>query len=285
VKRREFVKGAAIAAAFHNFPYHLYAGTKKEASDRVKIGPMKVELSRLAMGTGTNGGGGSSNQTKKLGIGGLADMYKAGYDMGITFWDTADQYGSHPHMKAALKLVPREKVTIMTKTHANTAAEMKADLDRFRREIGTDYLDIVLLHCMLDGDWNKKKRGAMDYLSEAREKGVIKTHGTSNHTMEALKTAAAEPWVQVNLARYNAAGIAMDAAPEVVKPVLLDMKSKGKGLICMKVLGAGRLRDKVDESLQFHLAQDFFDCCTIGAESRTELQDLTKKIAAASTRG
>jgi 1-deoxyxylulose-5-phosphate synthase len=286
MQRRDFIRSGAIAAAFHNFPYHLYAGTKKQAADRVKLGPMKVELSRLAMGTGTNGGGGSSNQTKKLGVEGLADMYRFGYDNGVTFWDSADQYGSHPHLRAALKKTPREKVTILTKTHASTEAEMKADLDRFRREIGTDYLDIVLLHCMIDGNWNEKKKGAMNVLSEAREKGIIKTHGTSCHTLEALKTAAATDWVQVDLARFNPAGIAMDDKdPQVVLSVLKDMKAKGKGIIGMKVFGAGRLRDKADECLQFHMAHDVIDCFTIGAESRAELQDLITKIPAASVRG
>jgi aryl-alcohol dehydrogenase-like predicted oxidoreductase len=285
MKRRDFIRSGAVAAAFHNFPYHLYAGTKKHATDRVKLGPMKVELSRLAMGTGTNGSGGSSNQTKKLGVAGLADLFRAGYDQGITFWDTADQYGTHPHAKEALKKTPREKITLLTKTHASTEAEMRADLDRFRRELGTDYLDILLLHCMIDGNWNEKKKGAMAVLSEAREKGIIRTHGVSCHTLEALKTAAATDWVQVDLARFNPAGIAMDASPDVVRPVLQAMKAKGKGIIGMKVLGAGRLRDKTDECLQHELAQDFIDCFTIGAESRAELQDLINKIPAASVRG
>lgn len=285
MKRRDFVRAGAVAAAFHQFPYHLYAGTKKQASDRVKLGPMKVELSRLAMGTGTNGSGGSSNQTKKLGIQGLADMFRFGYDNGVTFWDSADQYGSHPHLRAALKKTPREKVTILSKSRASTEAEMRADLDRFRKELGTDYLDIVLLHCMIDGNWDETKKGAMNVLSEAREKGVIKTHGTSCHTLEALKTAAASEWVQVDLARFNPAGIAMDAAPDVVLPVLKQMKAQGKGIIGMKVLGAGRLRDKADECIQYHLGHsDVIDCFTIGAESRAELQDLITKIPAASVR-
>ena len=169
MKRRDFVRSGAFAAAFHHFPYHLYAGTKKQATDRVKLGPMKVELSRLAMGTGTNGSGGSSNQTKQLGVRGLADHFCAGFDQGITFWDTADQYGSHPHVREALKRTPREKVTILTKTHASTEAEMKADLDRFRRELGTDYLDIVLLHCMIDGDWPDKKRALWKFVGGSGE--------------------------------------------------------------------------------------------------------------------
>jgi len=88
-------------------------------------------LSRLAMGTGTNGVGGSSNQTRKLGVNGLADLFRAGYDQGLNFFDAADQYGTHPHVRQALKSVPREKITVLSKTHASTAAEMRADLDRF----------------------------------------------------------------------------------------------------------------------------------------------------------
>lgn len=285
--RRSFIRtSAAGTVALNQFPHHLFAATtKKTASDRIKLGPMKVEMSRLAMGTGTNGAGGSSNQTKKLGTQGVADMFRAGYDNGLTFWDSADQYGSHPHLRAALKGVPREKVVILTKTHASTEAEMKADLDRFRREIGTDYLDILLLHCMMDRNWPEKKKGAMNFISEAREKGIVRTHGVSCHTLEALKTAAATPWVQVDLARINPAGIAMDAKPEVVIPILRDMKAKGKGVIGMKILGAGKLRDKADECLQYALGLDCVDTFTIGAESRAELDDLRKKIESASVRG
>ncbi|HPQ17607.1 MAG TPA: hypothetical protein PLP04_20440, partial [Bryobacteraceae bacterium] len=107
--RREFLTRTtplAAAAALGRFPYHLFAGTtKKSASDRVKLGPAQVEVSRLAMGTGTNGYGGSSNQTRKLGLSGVADLLQAAYDQGITFWDAADQYGTHPHLREGLKRV------------------------------------------------------------------------------------------------------------------------------------------------------------------------------------
>ena len=287
MNRREFLaRSGAAAIALHNFPHHLFAGaTRKYATDRVKLGPMGVELSRLAMGTGTNGVGGSSNQTRKLGLNGLADLFRAAYDQGLTFWDSADQYGTHPHLKEALKKVPREKVTILSKTHASTEKEMRADLDRFRREIGTDYIDILLLHCMLDGDWPVRKKGAMAVISEAREKGIVRTHGTSCHTLDALKTASRTPWVQVDLARVNPAQVAMDAEPATVIGVLREMKAAGKGVIGMKILGAGRLRNKVDECLQFALSLDCVDCFTIGSENRAEMEDLVHKIPAASVRG
>jgi aryl-alcohol dehydrogenase-like predicted oxidoreductase len=246
---------------------------------------MGVEVSRLAMGTGTNGVAGSSNQSRKLGLRGLADLLRTGYDSGITFWDSADQYGTHVHVREALKGLPREKITLLTKTHASTANEMRADLDRFRRELGTDYLDIVLLHCMTDADWPVQKRGAMEVLAEAREKKLVRTHGVSCHTIEALRTAAAEPWVQVDLARINPAGAIMDADPNTVLGVLRQMKAAGKGVIGMKILGAGRLRDRAEESLQFVLAQNCVDAFTIGGEDRSELQDLLRKIPASSVRG
>lgn len=287
--RRHFLCSTATATGLgllHRFPYALYAGNRQKfASDRIKLGPMGVEVSRLAMGTGTNGVGGSSNQTRKLGLEGLANHFRTAFDNGVTFWDSADQYGTHPHMKLALKSVPREKVTILTKTHASTAKEMRADLDRFRREIGTDYIDIVLLHCMLDGDWPRRKAGAMEVLSEAREKGIVRTHGVSCHTLEALKTAARTDWVQVDLARINPAGVAMDADPATVLAVLKEMKAKGKGIIGMKIFGAGKLASRTDECLQFALAQDVVDCFTIGSESAQQFLDLVKKIPAASVRG
>jgi aryl-alcohol dehydrogenase-like predicted oxidoreductase len=290
MKRRDFLWNAAAAAgaAAHwtLLSNQLRAApAKKYATDRIKLGPMQVEVSRLAMGTGTSGVGGSSNQTRKLGLRGLADLLRAAYDQGVTFWDAADQYGTHPHLKEALKGVPREKVVILTKTHASTEKEMRADLDRFRRELGTDYIDIVLLHSMTDAQWNVVKRGAMNVLAEARERKLIRTHGVSCHTLGALKTAAQEPWVQVDLARLNPAQVAMDADPQTVISVLREMKAAGKGIIGMKILGAGRLRARIDESLQFALASGVLDCFTIGSESRAEFEDLLRKIPAASVRG
>ncbi len=284
--RRQFLKTGTVAGiSLHAFPYHLFASlTKKQATDRVKLGPMGVEVSRLAQGSGTNGSGGSSNQTRKLGVQGLADLWKAAYDHGVTFFDSADQYGTHPHLKVALKGLPREKVTVLTKTHASTEKEMRADLDRFRREIGTDYLDIVLLHCMMDADWPARKKGAMAVLEEARAKGIVRTHGTSCHTLGALRTAAQTPWVQVDLARINPAKIAMDADPDTVLSVLRDMKKAGKGVIGMKILGVGKLANRIDEALQFALSLDCVDCFTIGAESRDQMEDLVRRIPPASVR-
>jgi len=260
------------------------AGQKKNAQDIVTLGTSGLRVSRLAQGTGTIGFNKSSNQTRKLGIEGLADLLRAGVDQGLTFWDCADGYGSHPHLKEALKTVKREKVVILTKTSATSETDMRADLDRFRKELGTDYIDILLLHAMTDPAWPERKKGAMEVLSEAKQKGIVKAHGVSCHSLGALKTAAATDWVDVDLARLNPIGRHMDADPATVIPVLKEMKAKGKGVIGMKILAQGDMRDRVDMALQYALAQDVLDCFTIGAESRAELQDLLARIPIASTR-
>jgi len=290
MKRREFVgKGACLAGAAllgsGRFPHYLYAAEKKKkAQDLLTLGRTGIRVTRLAQGTGTHGVNKNSNQTRGLGDRGLADLLAAGVDNGVHFWDLADQYGSHPHAKLALKSVKREQVVILTKTHASTEQEMRADLDRFRQEIGTDYLDIVLLHCMQSADWPEQKAGAMAHLSEAKSKGTIRAHGVSCHDLGALRVAAESDWVDVDLARLNPAGIAMDADPDTVVSILRKMKQKGKGVIGMKILGEGRLRGRADEALQYALAQDVLDCFTIGAESQAEFQDLLKKIPDASVR-
>jgi aryl-alcohol dehydrogenase-like predicted oxidoreductase len=290
VKRRDFVRVGAAAAGSAllgaaGLGRLAAAVPRRAAQDRVTLGRTGLVVSRLAQGTGTNGWGGSSNQTRKLGERGLADLLVAGADQGVTLWDLADQYGSHPHARRALQTVPRDRVVILTKTHATTAAEMRADLDRFRREIGTDRLDIVLLHNMTAADWPRQKAAAMDVLADAKTKGIVGAHGVSCHDLGALQTAAATDWVDVDLARLNPAGVQMDAAPARVIPVLQEMKRRGKGVIGMKILGAGALAGRLDQSLQYALSQDVLDCFTIGTQSQDELRDLVTRIAAVGARG
>jgi 1-deoxyxylulose-5-phosphate synthase len=253
---------------------------KVAASDIVTLGNTGIRTSRLAMGTGTVGSGHHSNQTA-LGLRGLSDLLLNGYDHGLRFFDSADAYGSHPHVAEALKHVPRDKVTILTKTWARDPATARADLDRFRRELGTDTIDVCLMHCLTEGDWTERYKGVMDVLSEAKEKGVIRAHGCSCHSIEALRAAAKSPWVEVDLARINPIGSHMDASPEEVVSVLKEMKAAGKGIIGMKILGQGDLRGRVDDALRYALSLGVLDAFTIGAESKSEQEDLIRRVAAA----
>ena len=129
---------------------------KYRAHDDVVLGRTGIRTSRLAMGTGTIGGGGESNQTR-LGTSPFVTLMLDGYhDNGLRFFDTADSYGSHPYVAAAIKQLPRDKVTVLTKTDHRDPKEVRADLDRFRRELGTDYIDILLIHCTMEGDWTTR---------------------------------------------------------------------------------------------------------------------------------
>ena len=253
---------------------------KFSASDTVTLDSTGITTSRLAMGTGTVGSEHHSHQTA-LGVKGLSDLLLNGYDHGLRFFDSADSYGSHPHVAEALKHVPRDKVTVLTKSWARDAAGMRADLDRFRRELSTDYLDVCLMHCVTEADWTTRYPGAMDVLSEAKQKGIIRAHGCSCHSIEALRAAAKSPWVEIDLARINPIGAEMDADPATVVSVLKEMKTAGKAVVGMKILGQGALRHRQDEAIKYALSLGVLDAFTIGAESKREQEDLIRRIAAA----
>lgn len=287
--RRKFLKYSLGAAAASCLPGQLWGRTfaailaldqKFSATDRVTLGRTGIQTSRLAMGTGTVGFGHHSQQTA-LGLSGLSRLLQNGYDDGLHFFDTADAYGSHPHVADALKHVDRNKVTILTKSWARDPGEMRADLDRFRRELGTEHLDVVLMHCLTEGDWTTRYRPVMDVLSEAKEKGILRAHGCSCHSIEALRAAAKSPWVEVDLVRINPIGSHMDADPGTVVSVLHEMKAAGKGIVGMKILGQGDLRQHQDEAIRYALGLGVLDAFTIGAESIAEQNDLVKRIAAA----
>ena len=287
MKRRTFIRNTLAGSALLSaFPYEAFALEQRlYAHDRVKLGNTGIEMSRMAMGTGTHGFGGASNQTRQMGIKGVADMLHAAFDDGINFWETADQYGSHPHVGEALKKVRREEVVILTKTNSNSYESIKKDLERFRKELGTDYMDIILLHAVTDPQWNHNMKGAMEALAEAKEEGIIRAHGVSCHSIGALEAAADEPWVDVDLARFNPGGARMDADVPTVTKVLTRMKENGKAIIGMKVYGCGQLLDKKDECLQFQTGTGLTDAFTMGLESIEQLKDIQKRLPEASVRG
>jgi 1-deoxyxylulose-5-phosphate synthase len=234
------------------------------------------------MGTGTIGGGGESNQTR-LGTSPFVTLLLDGYhENGLRFFDTADSYGSHPYVAAAIKQLPRDKVTVLTKTDHRDPKDVRKDLDRFRRELGTDHIDIVLIHCVTEDDWTTRYRGVMDVLSEAKQKGIIRAHGVSCHSIEALRAAAAaSDWVDIDLVRLNPVGARMDADADTVVSVIKQMRKAGTGIVGMKILGQGAMRDRPSEAVRYALGSGVLDAFTIGAESRREQDDLTHRIAAA----
>ncbi len=289
MQRREFLRRAATGLSAtliatqvsHAFPLDQPLPGKFQAHDEVTLGRTGIRTSRLAMGTGTIGGGGASNQTR-VGTDRAVKLLVDGYHQnGLRFYDTADSYGSHPYVAAALKQVPRDRVTVLTKTDTRDAAGVRDDLDRFRRELGVDMIDVVLIHCVTEDDWTTRYRGAMDVLSEAKQKGVIRAHGVSCHSLGALRAAAASPWVELDLVRLNPVGAHMDAHPDTVIEVIKQMRGSGKAIVGMKILGQGAMRTRQDEAIRYALGTGVLDAFTIGAENRDEQNDLVRRIATA----
>ena len=248
-----------------------------KTKELVELGNTGVKVSYLAIGTGTDGYTHSSRQTRKD-PNWLTQALIDSYDLGITFWDLADLYGSHPFAKKALEKVNRANVTIMTKTQATDYDGCKKDINRFLKEIGTDYLDIVLMHCKIDGDWNVKERGVMDALSEAKERGQIRTVGISAHSYPALATALSEPWVEVMLIRYNYGEKHMDGIPAKIEKVIQTAREKGIGTIAMKVLGQDDLTSDPEKAIRFVTDTECVDAMTIGYMSHKEMRQCVEIV-------
>jgi len=202
----------------------------------------------------------------------------------LTFYDSADLYGSHQNVKAILKEVPREKATILSKIWTrpekwNTDTPSKT-IDRFRTETGSEYFDIMLLHCMTNAKWQEDRKPYIEALSEAKQKGILKSVGVSCHSFDALKIAAEDPWVDVILARINPNGLIMDASPEEVMAVLKKAHDSGKGIIGMKIFGEGQLSDlsQREKSLQYAIGSKVIDCMTIGMTSTEQIDENVSSI-------
>jgi len=253
---------------------------RKSASDQVVLGKTGIKVSRLAMGSGTHGSGGTSAQTQ-LGIPTFSRLLVQSYhEQGLNFWETADAYGAHPHLKEAISQVGRDKVVIVSKSHATTAKAMQADVERFLTELGTDHLDGVLLHAVTSGTWTQQMAGAMEYLEMAKQKGQVRAHGISCHSLAALRLAARTPWVDLDFARINPAQIQMDSDPATVISVLREMKAAGKGIVGMKILGVGELANQMDTAIKHAVGLDCIDAMTIGFTSFAQLTQVTGKIQA-----
>ena len=249
------------------------------ASDRVTLGRTGITCSVVGMGTGSVGVGQASNQTR-LGVAGFTKVARHALDRGLNLFDVADQYGSHTYLRAALKGVPRESYVVQTKTHATTYANAKSHVERYLMELGVDYLDTLLLHCMTKESWIADHEGARDYLSEAKEKGLIRAHGVSCHGIDPLRVAERDPWVEVDLARINPEGQIMDADVPTVVSELEVMHHAGKGVIGMKILAEGRIKDAAakDASLKFVLGLGTVNAFVVGFESTEQIDDLVGRV-------
>ena len=290
LNRREFIQKSAVGLAgvtalISALPEMSYADDKSTQIDPVTLGKTGLKVSRIALGTGTKGWRNESDQTH-LGMRKFVNLARYAYDKGHHFLDTADMYGSHTYAREVFKVIPREKFTLLTKVMTYDqegwykAEPFEKSLDRFRKELGTDYIDIFLMHCMMNGQWPTQYKRYMDGLSEAKSKGIIKAIGISCHSLDAMKEAASNPWVDVLLSRVNHKQARMDDTPEKVMEVLKSANKNGKGVMGMKIFGCGDIvkEDEREQSLNFVIKSRNVHCMTIGMDSAAQIDDTVSRV-------
>jgi len=309
MNRRQFLTttlaGAAGAAAGAALTGQLLAAPDAPAPTNpldpfqlVPLGRTGIKVSLIGIGTGMKGGMRQSNQTR-LGPEKFEALLHYAFDKGIRFFDCADLYGSHRYLAAAFRDKPRDQYVIGSKIWVRPKGIPEAErpdadvcVDRFRKELNTDYIDLVLLHCMVDPQWCDQQKRQMDILENLKAKGVIRAHGVSCHSLAALKAAAESPWVDSVHARINPFGDSMDITdpekkisdPQIVAGVLKQIHDAGKGVIGMKLVGEGRYRNdpaKRDQAIRFVLGLKSVDMMIVGFEKGEEIDDFAARTQTA----
>lgn len=292
--RRQFITGALTGAGvLMAGPTLLHAAggrstpAKRSATDIITLGRTGIKTTCLAQGTGWNGSGRSSAHTR-LGEKAFDQLIQHSLDQGIRFMDMADLYGSHPYVRHALTDAQRDKCVFMSKIWPrkefwnSPSGGAVEEVNRFRKELKIDVIDICLIHCMTDTKWPDTYERIRDELSEMKQKGAVKAVGVSCHDFGALKVAAEHPWTDVILARINNVGkdAEMDASSEEVAAVLKQARKNGKVILGMKIFGAGKLvqPEQKDASLKYVFDNELVDAITVGMMKPAEVDDTIKRI-------
>jgi aryl-alcohol dehydrogenase-like predicted oxidoreductase len=264
------------------------AAAKRSATDWVTLGNSGIKVTRLAFGTGTFGG----KVQRELGQEQFTSLVRHAYDRGIRFFETAEAYTGMPEMLAnALRGVPRDSYKLMTKYRLRGTVEPKVTIDRFRKELNSEYIDILLLHCVRTQDWAEQFKRLRDELSEAKQKKIILAHGASCHGLLPLRAFPENSnWLDVALLRVNHHGTRMDTLKQVDTDDLGDVDevvgyvktihSKGTGIIGMKIMGEGQFRtpEQRDASVKFVMNLGAVDAVTIGYKSPAEIDEAIERI-------
>lgn len=292
LNRREFIKSALLGAGALAVAPSLVGGAEAPASfkgtDIVTLGRTGIKAARLAQGTGYNGYNRSSEHTRR-GKPAFDKLVHHAIDQGINLMDMADLYGSHSFVKEVIQGLPRDRFVLSTKlwpskenwnTPSGGAVE---EVDRYRKELGVEMIDICLIHCMQKAAWPETYEKIRDELSLLKQKGVIRATGVSCHDLGALQVAAAHPWVDVIYARINHKGggeYFMDGTAEQVAEVLKLARKNGKAVVGMKIFGAGKLvkPEEKDASLKYVLTNQLVDAITVGMLDTQQVDDTLERM-------
>lgn len=177
---------------------------------KVTLGRTGIKVSRLGMGTGTAHPSGYCAQAL-MNEKELAELLLYAFELGINFWDTAFQYGTYSHIREALKHINRSDVVITTKFITSNKKDTIRDFDTSLKKLNIDYIDVCLVHGVRTGRELKSRLASLDAMLEFKRQGKVRAVGISSHGLDALKTAAEMPDIDVVWARINFAGLYMDS--------------------------------------------------------------------------
>lgn len=278
------VVGSSSASAADKAPRKTF-----DPYEKVALGKTGIQVTRFGLGTGMRGWKRQSNQTR-MGQAKFTALIKHAWDRGIRLFDMADLYGSHPFFAKAMKTLglPRKECVLISKVWLHPKGLEEAHRDnaeqavaRFLKELQTDYIDVVLLHCQQKEDWPTTRQKDMQRLARLKKAGTIRAHGVSIHGLSALKTCATEPWVDSINTRINPYGAYMDGPPEKVAPVLKQIHDAGKGVVGMKLVGQGKFRtsdEQRDKSVRWVLGLGSVDTMVVGCENPGEIDDFAARV-------
>jgi 1-deoxyxylulose-5-phosphate synthase len=286
--RREFL-GRTVAVTGAVFSSRLLYGEEKPrirtAVDRVPLGTTGLKLSRLGFGTGSNSG----NVQRALGRETFNGLIRYAFDRGINFFDCSQSYVTFEWIAGAIQGLPREKLFLQSKVPGQPEDVLKT-IDRHRQVFNTDYIDSLLVHCMVKNGWTDEWKRVMDAFEEAKAKKWILAKGVSCHSLPALRTAVASDWPEVHLVRVNPQGRPVDGPEEHwdkpghdVAPVLDQLKAmhaKGRGVIGMKLVGGGGFQSPEDreKAARFAMARPEISAVVIGFKSTKEVDESIDRI-------
>ncbi len=293
MNRRKFLAALGLGTAHVLFSNPLFAANpgrfaSNNPLQKVKLGNSAIETSLLGIGTGVHAGNRISFLTKQDKQKSVALIQHA-WDRGIRNYDCADTYGTHGIVAEALAKKNRSEYTLTSKIWVRGGGIPEPErpdanivVERFRKELKTDYIDLVQIHCMVDENWTETQKKQMDILEDLKAKGIIRAHGVSVHSSEAMTDAIKSPWVDVLHARINPYGMAMDKPdPKEVVELIQQLHKAGKGVIGMKLVGDGNLRNdskKIDDSLRFVLGLGSVDMMIVGFEEPEQIDNYIGRI-------
>ncbi len=290
ISRRKFLSTLSASTGSIMLASTAFGSTLKNTDpfQKITLGKTGIKTSLIGFGTGYSGGNRSCNMTRAGKEKGVA-LLRYAWDRGIRMYDGADLYGTHPFIAEALKDKSREDYVLVSKIWVRPGGipepeRPDADIvvDRFRKELNTDYIDIMQIHCMVDENWTDEQKKQMDILQNLKEKGIIKSHGVSIHSSVALEKCIHTPWVDIVHTRVNAYGDAMDDKnPAKVLDIVKRIHDNKKGVIGMKLIGNGNFRndpDKIEKSLHYVLRSGAVDMMIIGFEEQWQIDDYAKRV-------